>query len=101
MPLEQYLQLLRVHGTFIQVGAPEDRLPAFNAFALIAKGAKIGGSAIGSPAEIREMLDLTVKKNVKPWINARPLKDANQAVVDMAAGKARYRYVLVNEAHAQ
>ncbi|KAI4283124.1 MAG: hypothetical protein L6R38_002388 [Xanthoria sp. 2 TBL-2021] len=100
MPLEQYLQLLRVHGTFIQVGAPEDRLPAFNAFALIAKGAKIGGSAIGAPGEIREMLDLTVKKNVKAWINARPLKEANQAVVDMGANKARYRYVLVNEAHA-
>lgn len=100
MPLEQYLQLLRVHGTFIQVGAPEDKLPAFNAFALIAKGAKIGGSAIGAPGEIREMLDLTVKKNVKAWINARPLKEANQAVVDMGANKARYRYVLVNEAHA-
>ncbi|KAL8971918.1 MAG: hypothetical protein Q9197_003024 [Variospora fuerteventurae] len=100
MPLEQYLQLLRVHGTFIQVGAPEDRMPAFYAFALIGKGVKMGGSAIGSPAEIREMLELTVKKNVKPWINARPLKEANQAVVDMAANQARYRYVLVNEAHA-
>ncbi|KAL8782638.1 MAG: hypothetical protein Q9213_005225 [Squamulea squamosa] len=101
MPLEQYLQLLRVHGTFIQVGAPEDKMPAFNAFALIAKGVKIGGSAIGSPREIREMLDLTVKKNIKPWINTRPLKEANQAVVDMDANKARYRYVLVNEAHTK
>lgn len=100
MPLEQYLQLLRVHGTFIQVGAPEDRMPAFYAFALIVKGVKLGGSAIGSPAEIREMLDLTVEKKVKPWINKRPLKEANQAVRDMTEGKARYRYVLVNEAHA-
>ena len=101
MPLEQYLQLLRVHGTFIQVGAPEDKMPAFNAFALIAKGVKIGGSAIGAPGEIREMFDLTVKKKVKAWINTRPLKEANQAVVDMGANKARYRYVLVNEAHAK
>ncbi|CAO1605410.1 hypothetical protein XANCAGTX0491_008928 [Xanthoria calcicola] len=101
MPLEQYLQLLRVHGTFIQVGAPEDRLPAFHAFALIAKGAKIGGSAIGAPGEIRGMLDLTVKKKVKAWINTRPMKQANQTVVDMGANKARYRYVLVNEAHAK
>ncbi|KAM0797869.1 chaperonin 10-like protein [Usnea florida] len=100
MPLEQYLMLLRTNGTFIQVGAPEDRLPAFNAFSLIAKGCKIGGSAIGAPHEIEEMLELTAKKGVKPWIQKRPLKDANQAVVDMGAGKARYRYVLVNEAHA-
>lgn len=96
MPLEQYLQLLRVRGTFIQVGAPEDRMPAFNAFSLIGKGVKMGGSAIGSPAEIRDMLDLTAKKGLKPWINQRPMKEANQAVVDMAANKARYRYVLVN-----
>ena len=47
------------------------------------------------------MLDLSVKKNVHPWVVKRPLKDANQAVVDMAANKARYRYVLVNEAHAK
>lgn len=100
MPLEQYLRLL-VHGTFIQVGVPEARMPAFHAFALITKGVKMGGSAIGSPAEIWEMLDLTVKKNVKPWISARPLKEANQAVVDMTANKARYRHVLVNEAHAK
>ena len=30
-----------------------------------------------------------------------PLKDANQAVVDMGEGKVRYRYVLVNESHAK
>ena len=52
MPLQEYLQLLRVKGTFIQVGAPEDPMPAFNAFALIAKGVKVGGSAIGPPAQI-------------------------------------------------
>ena len=52
MPLEKYLQLLRVNGTFIQVGAPEEPMPAFNAFSLIAKGVKVGGSAIGAPHEI-------------------------------------------------
>ena len=52
MPLEQYLQLLRVRGTFIQVGAPEEPMPSFNAFSLIGKGVKIGGSAIGPPEQI-------------------------------------------------
>ena len=52
MPLQQYLQLLRVNGTFIQVGAPEEPMPAFNAFALIAKSVKMGGSTIGAPHEI-------------------------------------------------
>lgn len=52
MHLEKYLMLLRVKGAFIQVGAPEEPLPPFNAFSLIAKGVKVGGSAIGAPHEI-------------------------------------------------
>lgn len=60
----------------------------------------MGGSCIGSPKDISNMLDFAVKKNVHPIIQVRPLKDANQAVIDMDEGKARYRYVLQNEAHA-
>lgn len=101
MPLQQYLQLLRVKGKFVQIGAPEDAIPAFNAFALIGKGASIGGSAIGSPQEIRDMLQLFADKGIKTWNQNIPMKDANKAVVDMDAGKARYRYVLVNEKHAK
>lgn len=101
MPLEKYLRLLRTNGTFIQVGAPEDKLPAFAAFSLMAKACKLGGSQIGSPAEIEEMLKLAAEKKVKPWIVSRPMKEANQAIVDMEAGKARYRYVLENDEHAR
>ena len=46
------------------------------------------------------MLELTATKNIKAWIETRPMKEANKAIVDMTAGKARYRYTLVNEAHA-
>ena len=48
MPLQQYLSMLRVRGQFIQVGAPEDSIPAFNAFTLIPRSAKVGGSIIGN-----------------------------------------------------
>ena len=99
MPFSDYLGLLRTFGQLIQVGAPEDTIPGFNAFSLLAKAAKIGGSAIGSPGEIREMFDLVVKKDIKAWINVRPLRDANEVIKDMSANKARYRFVLVNEAH--
>jgi len=101
MPLEKYLQLLRVQGQFIQVGAPEDPIPAFHAFSLIGKGVKVGGSAIGSPEEIREMLALAAKNKIHPWVQKRPLNEVNQALIDMDANKARYRYVLVNESHAK
>ncbi|KAK9771749.1 putative Zinc-binding dehydrogenase [Seiridium cardinale] len=98
MPLENYLMLLKTKGTFIQVGAPDGgALPNINAFTLIANGIKVGGSAIGSPSEIKEMLQIAADKKIKPWVQQRPLKDANNAIVDMNDGKARYRYVLVNE----
>lgn len=99
MPLAQYFQLLRTNGQFIQVGAPEDKIPGFSVFALIMKGVKFGGSAIGSPADIASMLKFAAEKNIHPWIQERSMKDANSAVVDMDAGKARYRYVLCNEKH--
>jgi alcohol dehydrogenase (NADP+) len=76
-------------------------LPPINAFTLIANEIKVGGSAIGSPAEISEMLQLAVDKKIKPWVETRPLKEANQAILDFEEGKPRYRYVLVNEKHAQ
>lgn len=100
MPLMDYFSLLRTKGTFIQVGAPEDKLPDLTAFAFIAKGIKFGGSAIGPPAQIEEMLKLSADKKVKAWINKYSMKDANKAIQDFEAGKARYRITLVNEKHA-
>ncbi|KAL1603779.1 hypothetical protein SLS60_005369 [Paraconiothyrium brasiliense] len=101
MPLSGYLRLLRTNGTFIQVGAPEGDLPPIAAFALIAKGCKIGGSQIGSPKDIEEMLQFAATKGIKPWIQQRPMREANQGVVDFEEGKARYRYVLFNDEKEQ
>lgn len=97
MPLTDYLGLLATKGTYIQVGAPDGgNLPPINAFTLLANGIKVGGSAIGSPDEIAEMLQFAADKNVKPWIQERPMEDANQTLIDFEDGKARYRYVFVN-----
>ncbi|EEA18807.1 hypothetical protein TMatcc_010649 [Talaromyces marneffei ATCC 18224] len=97
MPLSDYVSLLKVGGTFIQLGIPEDGSLAIPARALIMRGAKLGGSLIGSPSDLREMLQLAADKQLKPWVEERPMKDANQAIQDMNDGKARYRYVLVND----
>lgn len=98
MPLDGYLSLLKTKGTLIQVGAPDaGELPNVNAFTLIFNGIKLGGSAIGSPHEITDMLQLAADKKIHPWIEKRSMEEANKTVVDMDAGKARYRYVLCNE----
>ena len=99
MPLNEYLGLLKFRGQFIQIGAPDDNLPAISAFNLITNEVKLGGSQTGSVADIKEMLNLMVSKKVKAWIQNRPLKEANKAVVDMVQGHARYRYCLINEEH--
>ncbi|KAI9927277.1 hypothetical protein ASPWEDRAFT_165841 [Aspergillus wentii DTO 134E9] len=97
MPIAGYVSLLRTGGTFVQMGAPEDGALSIPAFILIMNRIKFGGSLIGSPDEIREMLQLAADKKVHSWVEERPMKDANKTILDMDAGKARYRYVLVNE----
>lgn len=96
MPLEGYLGLLAFKGQYIQLGIPENPLPNFSATALVMKAATMGGSLIGAPHEIEEMLQLAADKKVKAWINERPMKEANQAIQDFEAGKPRYRICLVN-----
>ncbi|KAM3501161.1 hypothetical protein MY10362_005778 [Beauveria mimosiformis] len=96
MPIGDYMNTLALNGSMVQVGAPEEPLPV-PIFPLITGRRSLAGSAIGSPKVIREMLEFAAKNNVKPFIEKRPMSDANQAIVDMEAGKARFRYVLVNE----
>jgi alcohol dehydrogenase (NADP+) len=96
MPLKEYLGLLDTEGRLIQVGAPESALPELAAFDFIEKGIYLGGSGIGSPQQIRDMLQFAAEKKIKPWIETRPMKDVNKALNDMEKGLARYRYTLVN-----
>lgn len=42
------------------------------------------------------MLQFCVDKDIHPWVELRPMKEANQAILDLSAGKPRFRYVLVN-----
>lgn len=99
MPLNDYLSLLKPHGVLVLVGAPEEDLPPFNAFALIVRNVHITGSIIGSPSTIREMLDIAASQNVRSWIQEWPMSKVNEASVAFEDGKARYRFVLVNEKH--
>jgi alcohol dehydrogenase (NADP+) len=72
------------------VGAPEDDLLRIPAFAFIMNNVFLGGSAIGSPKDISEMLDLAAKHNIEGWVEARHMREANKAVIDMVNGLARY-----------
>lgn len=96
MPFNDYIRLLKLDGTLVQVGAPENPI-GLAPFALITDRRRVAGSGIGSPSEISDMLQFAAEKHIYPWVEKRPMKDANQAIIDMEAGKPRFRYVLVNE----
>ena len=97
MPILGYLTMLKPGGKLVMVGAPEEPLPPLPVFSFLINNVSIGGSAIGSPKDISEMLELAAKQKINGWIQTRPMKEANEAVIDMENGKARYRYCLVNE----
>ncbi|KAN0063620.1 hypothetical protein ACQY0O_004070 [Thecaphora frezii] len=97
LDLTGYISLVRPLGKIVAVGIPEEKLMPTPLAQLAFSGVFLGGSLIGGPGIIREMLELAAKQNLKPLVQTRNMKDANQAVLDMDAGKPRFRYVLVNE----
>lgn len=96
MPLQEYFDMLGLDGTLVQVGIPEEPIPV-SAWALVPARRRLAGSLIGSPKEIEELFQLAADKHIVPWVEKRPMSDANQAIVDMEDGKPRFRYVLVNQ----
>lgn len=97
MPLSGYLDLLRPGGTLCFVGLPEGGIPQISPAQYILGNKHVCGSAIGSPAEITEMLELMKSEKISGWVKKWSMDDVNTAVPSMHKGDARYRYVLVNE----
>ncbi|CAD6922887.1 unnamed protein product [Tilletia controversa] len=97
MPIDSFVRMLRHGGKSVHIGLPEKPLIPTPIGALVQSGAFVGGSCIGGPSRIAEMLQLVADKKLDFLIEQRPMSEANQAVVDAQAGKPRFRYVLVND----
>lgn len=96
LPIKEFLSMLYVHGKLIIVGIPDmdQHLPTLHAFDLVPNGCFIGGSAVGSKEDCMEMLKLAAEKNIKPWIEELPMKEAKKALEGLGNNSVRYRYVL-------
>jgi len=90
-----YIQALRPTGTLCFVGVPPSPLSA-HIFPLIAGQRSITGSPIGSPAQLREMLDVAARHGVKAMTESFPMAKANEAIEKVKKNKVRYRAVLTN-----
>jgi uncharacterized zinc-type alcohol dehydrogenase-like protein len=89
------LQTLRPTGTLWFVGVPPSPV-SVHAFPLISGLRTIGGSPVGSPFRLREMLDVAARHGVKATTERFPMEKANEAIEKVKKGKVRYRAVLAN-----
>jgi uncharacterized zinc-type alcohol dehydrogenase-like protein len=90
-----YLQALRPTGTLCFVGVPPSAV-SFQAFPLVSGMRSISGSNIGSPHQLREMMDVAARHGVKAQTEAFPMAKANEAIEKVKKNKVRYRAVLAN-----
>lgn len=90
-----YIQALRPAGTLCFVGVPPSPVTT-QAFPLIAGQRSITGSPIGSPHQLREMLDVAARHGVKATTELFPMAKANEAIEKVKKNKVRYRAVLAN-----
>lgn len=90
-----YLQALRPNGCLWLVGVPPSPI-SVHTFPLVSGMRTIGGSPIGSPFQLREMLDVAARHGVKATTERFPMGKANEAIDKVKKGKVRYRAVLAN-----
>jgi uncharacterized zinc-type alcohol dehydrogenase-like protein len=88
-----YLNLLKVDGTMVIVGLPEEDVP-LGAFSLTAGRRSLAGSQIGGIAETQEMLDFCGKHGVACDIEEVPIQKVNEAYERVLKGDVRYRFVI-------
>uniref|UniRef100_H3GAV7 Enoyl reductase (ER) domain-containing protein n=1 Tax=Phytophthora ramorum TaxID=164328 RepID=H3GAV7_PHYRM len=95
MPYDLYLSLVRKRGTLIMVGIPNDGVK-FSPFLIVPRAVRIRGSCIGSIQDIKDMLELAAKANVRPIIQKLPMAKVNDGLNMVRDGSVRYRVVLEN-----
>jgi len=88
-----YLGCLKPRGRLHLVGAVLEPLD-LSAFPLVLGEKETGGSPVGAPATLREMLSFAARHGIAPVTEHYKMGDVNDALDHLRAGKARYRIVL-------
>ncbi|CAA6656012.1 unnamed protein product [Spirodela intermedia] len=87
------LNLLKVNGTLVLVGAPEAPVD-LPSFPLIFGKRVVAGSLIGGMRETQEMLDLCGKHNITCDIELVKTSNINEAMNRLSRNDVRYRFVI-------
>lgn len=92
-PMQQLVNLLKLNGTLINVGAMEPIQDVSGAS--LALGRKsVAGSAIGGIAETQEVIDYCVDRNIKADVELIRADEINKAFDRMVNKDVRYRFVI-------
>jgi alcohol dehydrogenase (NADP+) len=88
-----YLELLKLDGSLVLVGAPPNPLPV-SAFNLLIARRNFSGSAIGGIAETQEMLDFCAERGIVCDIEVIPIQKINEAWARLLRQEVKYRFVI-------
>ncbi len=93
---QSYLNALAPKGKLHLVGATLEPVPIVS-FQLIMGQKGVSGTATGSPAVVRKMLEFCARHNIETVTENYKMSQINEAFEHLESGKARYRIVLEND----
>ncbi|MGP1910501.1 NAD(P)-dependent alcohol dehydrogenase [Metabacillus sp. JX24] len=93
LKLDDYLSLLTLDGSMVNVGAPAEPL-SLNVFSLIGHRRSFAGSLIGGIRETQEMLDFCAEHNIGPEIEVISADQINEAYDRVLNSDVKYRFVI-------
>lgn len=93
LDISQYLNLLDVDGTLVNVGAPSEPF-SVPAFALVPRRRSLAGSTTGGIAEIQEMLEFCAEHGIHPETELVSADGINEAWERVLSADVRYRAVI-------
>lgn len=91
--INAYIALLKLDGTLVQVGAPEEPLPV-SVFGLLMGRRSFAGSLIGGIPETQEMLDFCGKHGITADIEMIRMDEIETAYRRMLGSDVKYRFVI-------
>ncbi|QEN15227.1 NAD(P)-dependent alcohol dehydrogenase [Mycolicibacterium sp. ELW1] len=96
LDLSAYLSTLRVDGTLVELGMPEQPM-VVPAQPLVSMRRHLSGSMIGGIPETQEMLDFCAEKGIEPEIELIQPDYINEAYERVLVSDVRYRFVIDTE----
>ena len=88
-----YLNIIKPRGRLHFVGAVLEPIKS-SVFSLMTGRRSISGSPVGSPKNIKKMLNFCVEHNIKPIVEHFKFSDINNAIEKVRSNEVRFRAVL-------